>query len=331
MALPFLRFCSLWLLVVAAAAAAAETAQQEQEQPKCRGLKITEFIAYLQTEAGAEFDLSPAVAERLNMSMEQLVGQAQGMWEGATRFEYGRAIKAELEVIGGGGADDNNDDGDNDDDAAFPYILCSKDDVGDADRVAQWSTAQQQTPPLRKKSGHDRRLLIQDAIVNATASRPTAGADGFDGSAVVLKDMFNARGVYCAVASLPASVAMAIEFEDCVVQPMLLATKLGVGTINLAVAFVNEFENSTKTELDDVPDDLQELIDEQVDSSEADAAAASEDQTFPGAVLSLCPGFLSEDDVFNLNSGKVVKQKNCLLYTSPSPRDISGSRMPSSA
>ena len=242
------------------------------------------------------------------MSMEQLVGRAQGIWEGATRFEYGRAVQAELD---GGGADDDNDD-DDDGVAAFPYILCSKDDAGDADRMAQWSTAQQQTPPpLRKKSGHDRRLLIQDAIVNATASRPTAGADGFDGSAVVLKDMFNARGVYCAVASLPASVAMAVEFEGCVVQPMLLATKLGVGTITLAVAFVNEYENSTKIDLDDVSDDLQELIDEQVDSSEAeaDATAAPEEKNFPGAVLSLCPGFLSEDDVFLLNSGKVVKQK----------------------
>ena len=304
MDLPFPRFCSLWLLV---AAAAAETAQQQQ-QPKCRGLKITEFITYLQTEVGAEFDLSPTVAERLNMSMEQLVGRAQGIWEGATRFEYGRAVQAELD---GGGADDDNDDED-DGVAAFPYILCSKDDAGDADRMAQWSTAQQQTPPpLRKKSGHDRRLLIQDAIVNATASRPTAGADGFDGSAVVLKDMFNARGVYCAVASLPASVAMAVEFEGCVVQPMLLATKLGVGTITLAVAFVNEYENSTKIDLDDVSDDLQELIDEQVDSSEAeaDATAAPEEKNFPGAILSLCPGFLSEDDVFHLNSGKVVKQK----------------------
>ena len=28
---------------------------------------------------------------------------------------------------------------------------------------------------------------------------------------------------------------------------------------------------------------------------------------------------------------KVIRDKNCLLYTSPSPRDISGSRMPSSA
>ena len=28
---------------------------------------------------------------------------------------------------------------------------------------------------------------------------------------------------------------------------------------------------------------------------------------------------------------KVAKKKNCLLYTSPSPRDLSTSRMPSSA
>ena len=30
-------------------------------------------------------------------------------------------------------------------------------------------------------------------------------------------------------------------------------------------------------------------------------------------------------------SDEVRKTQNCLLYTSPSPRDISGSRMPSSA
>ena len=29
--------------------------------------------------------------------------------------------------------------------------------------------------------------------------------------------------------------------------------------------------------------------------------------------------------------GIIAKYKTCLLYTSPSPRDISGSRMPSSA
>ena len=33
----------------------------------------------------------------------------------------------------------------------------------------------------------------------------------------------------------------------------------------------------------------------------------------------------------NQNGRAVWKNSNCLLYTSPSPRDISGSRMPSSA
>ena len=37
------------------------------------------------------------------------------------------------------------------------------------------------------------------------------------------------------------------------------------------------------------------------------------------------------DDKKNKKIKKVVQLKNCLLYTSPSPRDQSGSRMPSSA
>ena len=34
---------------------------------------------------------------------------------------------------------------------------------------------------------------------------------------------------------------------------------------------------------------------------------------------------------FNIRVFLVINDKDCLLYTSPSPRDISGSRMPSSA
>ena len=38
------------------------------------------------------------------------------------------------------------------------------------------------------------------------------------------------------------------------------------------------------------------------------------------------------DKVVNLgNLGEIVKVKDCLLYTSPSPRDVEESRMPSSA
>ena len=38
------------------------------------------------------------------------------------------------------------------------------------------------------------------------------------------------------------------------------------------------------------------------------------------------------DEVIWLDHNKIIKDdKSCLLYTSPSPRDISGSRMPSSA
>ena len=44
--------------------------------------------------------------------------------------------------------------------------------------------------------------------------------------------------------------------------------------------------------------------------------------------------YLSEDEKVNLVStisGSLEKGKVCLLYTSPSPRDLSTSRMPSSA
>ena len=318
--------CSCLLLVAAtavtsvAAAATTET-QQQQQQPKCRGLKLTEFITYLQTEAGVEFDLSPTVAERENMSMEQLIGRAQGMWEGATRFEYDRALQAEADGHSNTIGDDEDDDDDDDDGpVVYPYILCSKDIVGEADKVEQWGgttstastgTGQQQTAlQQRKKSGFDRRLLIQEAIANATSQSELYGDGGFDGSAVVLKDMFNGRGAYCAVASLPGSIATALEFDGCVVQPMLLATKLGAGTVTLAVALVNKFENSTKIVMD-VPKDLEDLIDDQVHGSEdeEDDDVVPTERKFPGVTVSLCPGFLSADDVFNLQSGRPVKQK----------------------
>ena len=43
------------------------------------------------------------------------------------------------------------------------------------------------------------------------------------------------------------------------------------------------------------------------------------------------PGFESLDEVEIIAEETTVEIKLCLLYTSPSPRDISGSRMPSSA
>ena len=54
-------------------------------------------------------------------------------------------------------------------------------------------------------------------------------------------------------------------------------------------------------------------------------------------VMSVMNGFRSEliNKIVGFNSHVVVhsygQATNCLLYTSPSPRDISGSRMPSSA
>ena len=48
-------------------------------------------------------------------------------------------------------------------------------------------------------------------------------------------------------------------------------------------------------------------------------------------ILAMLLILLSELFPQNTAAGSTKNTKSCLLYTSPSPRDISGSRMPSSA
>ena len=64
--------------------------------------------------------------------------------------------------------------------------------------------------------------------------------------------------------------------------------------------------------------------------SKLDNIGFSSLEMWGGATYDCCLRFLNEDPWERL---KVIKShiKSCLLYTSPSPRDISGSRMPSSA
>ena len=48
--------------------------------------------------------------------------------------------------------------------------------------------------------------------------------------------------------------------------------------------------------------------------------------------ISAVLGQLTDKELMRILNGEALTQfQNCLLYTSPSPRDISGSRMPSSA
>ena len=57
------------------------------------------------------------------------------------------------------------------------------------------------------------------------------------------------------------------------------------------------------------------------------------EKIFPHLELSMCvnTGPSSFVDIAVYPNQKMADSNNCLLYTSPSPRDISGSRMPSSA
>ena len=68
----------------------------------------------------------------------------------------------------------------------------------------------------------------------------------------------------------------------------------------------------------------------QGDGKASDAAAPAEDEgVWLPSQCNMC--FNACSILGHVVDGKLVEIKGCLLYTSPSPRDISGSRMPSSA
>ena len=58
---------------------------------------------------------------------------------------------------------------------------------------------------------------------------------------------------------------------------------------------------------------------------------ALEEPRKPRSVLNYMCGCDTADPVIRLSLDTEEKVRSCLLYTSPSPRDQSGSRMPSSA
>ena len=79
------------------AAAAAADRRALQQPPtsaanaQCRPLRIDEWLGLLQTEAGAEFDLTEEVAGMAGVDPAILLARAQIMWEDATAFEWARS------------------------------------------------------------------------------------------------------------------------------------------------------------------------------------------------------------------------------------------------
>ena len=78
------------------------------------------------------------------------------------------------------------------------------------------------------------------------------------------------------------------------------------------------------------PSEVTKILKEQIKNF-GDKAEVTE----VGQVLSVGDGIARIYGLDNVQAGEMVEfadgSKGCLLYTSPSPRDISGSRMPSSA
>ena len=54
-------------------------------------------------------------------------------------------------------------------------------------------------------------------------------------------------------------------------------------------------------------------------------------RTYPALLLGPTGNIQGTVKAYDLTTGRVKKPRSCLLYTSPSPRDQRGSRMPSSA
>lgn len=261
--------CSFLLCHVSAQDTTDDTSTASN--PKCRGLLVQEFLGFLQTEVTSEFDLNPAAVERLGMDLPQLLGRAQGMWDSATKFQYRRSLRDEPTL--------------------YPFLLCSIDENDDTNGFNSDGTVQ------RTLSGWERRQIVAEAIANA------GGGDN-----IVLMNTFNSRGKFCAVASLPNSVATSIDFDGCVVQPMLLATKLGIGTIDLAVGIINRLANGTDFELE-ANEDIDDLVTAHVDPEEtedSDLFDESADMSFPGMSLSLCPGVFAKKDKFGVVSGNIA-------------------------
>ena len=72
-----------------------------------------------------------------------------------------------------------------------------------------------------------------------------------------------------------------------------------------------------------------DLMQVQISQARADAAMESNQQTFESAYI---PAILVKiQQGAELTDEDMVRYITCLLYTSPSPRDQRGSRMPSSA
>ena len=61
---------------------------------------------------------------------------------------------------------------------------------------------------------------------------------------------------------------------------------------------------------------------------EPDPTAYMGNYNFPQMLFAFCLGFVT---MFVLSVKEIENFKGCLLYTSPSPRDVEESRMPSSA
>ena len=199
----------------AAATAAAADRRLQQPSAKCRPLRIDEWLGLLQTEAGAENDLTEEVAGAAGVDPSLLLARAQLMWEDATGFEWARSAGAAT-----------GSSGDASSSTPAPFVVCHE-------RTAPGRTGTG-TGGGPVVSGFRRRRAVRDAIraaINIVADR--AGATPGLHRGVDLRTLHNGDDLLCSYALMDGAVARELFFDGCVVQPVTMSMKLMPRTVQL--------------------------------------------------------------------------------------------------
>ena len=126
------------------------------------------------------------------------------------------------------------------------------------------------------------------------------------------------------------TVDFQLNFDDTIMEPTVLPTRVPALLINGASGIaVGMATNMPPHNLSEVIDGIIQYIDNNdITIDELIQYVKAPDFPTGGTIY----GYDGVKEAFHTGKGRVVMRgKACLLYTSPSPRDLSTSRMPSSA
>ena len=145
--------------------------------------------------------------------------------------------------------------------------------------------------------------------------------------------------LYQARTELDVKLAITINygqkaFEKELEQSQKICKELGVKHKRVDVPWLSEIATSSLVSDEKIPTDLVDINSKEASVASAKAVWVSNRN---GLFINIAASFAEELKTeyvivgFNLEEAKTFPDNSCLLYTSPSPRDATLSRMPSSA